>query len=49
MNWSEFLHMGGHGFYIWFSYAAAAIVLSLSIILPLRRNRILKQNIESAK
>jgi heme exporter protein D len=42
MNWAEFLHMGGHGFYIWLSYAAAAIVLGLNIILPLRRYRALK-------
>lgn len=47
MNWGEFLHMGGHGFYIWFSYAAAAIVLGLNVILPLRRNRMLKLDIES--
>lgn len=42
MNWAEFLHMGGHGPYIWFSYAAASIVLGLNIILPLRRYRALK-------
>jgi len=47
MNWSEFLHMGGHGFYIWFSYAAAVVVLGLNVILPLHHNKVLKLNIES--
>ena len=47
MNWGEFLHMGGHGLYIWFSYAAAVIVLGLNVILPLRRFRALKMDNES--
>ena len=47
MNWNEFFHMGGYGFYIWLSYASAAIVLGLNVILPLRRNKVLKLNIES--
>ena len=49
MNWNEFLHMGGYGFYIWCSYAAAAVVLGLNSILPLRRNKKLKHAIESTK
>lgn len=47
MNWGEFLHMGGHGPYIWFSYAAASIVLGLNVILPLRHFRSLKLDNES--
>lgn len=47
MNWSEFLQMGGHGFYIWFSYAAAVVVLGLNVILPLRRFRALKLDNEA--
>lgn len=47
MNWQEFLHMGGHGPYIWYSYAAAAIVLGLNIIIPLRRFRALKLDNET--
>ncbi len=39
MNWGEFLAMGGHGFYIWASYAIAAAVLAFNVLLPLRRRK----------
>lgn len=47
MNWSEFLHMGVHGFYIWLSYAAAIVILGLNVILPLRHFRALKLDNEA--
>ena len=39
MNWSEFLHMGGYGFYVWSSYGLALLVLLLNLYLPLRRRK----------
>lgn len=41
MNWSEFFHMGGYGFYVWSSYALALIVLLVHIIQTKRRHRAL--------
>jgi heme exporter protein D len=39
---SEFFHMGGYAFYVWTSYAVAALVLALNLALPLaRRSRLL--------
>jgi heme exporter protein D len=39
MNWTEFFAMGGYAFYVWSSYAVAAVVLALNVILPLRRRK----------
>lgn len=39
MNWSEFIHMGGYGFYVWSSYGLALLVLLLNLYLPLRRRK----------
>lgn len=39
MNWSAFWNMGGFAFYVWTSYALAALVLMLNIFAPLARRR----------
>ncbi len=39
MNWSEFFAMGGYGAYVWSSYATAAVVLGLNVIVPLGQRR----------
>lgn len=39
MNWSAFWNMGGFAFYVWTSYALAAVVLVLNVVLPLNRKR----------
>ncbi len=39
MNWGEFFAMGGHALYIWASYAGAAVVLVLNVLVPLRRRK----------
>jgi heme exporter protein D len=39
MNWSEFFSMGGYGFYVWTSYAFAALILIFNLYLPLRRHK----------
>lgn len=46
MNWSEFFAMGTYGFYVWTSYAAAAVVLLLNIALPLRRRKTVRRQLE---
>ena len=42
MNWgsfSEFLHMGGYGLYVWGSYGGTVLVLMLEVIFLLRQSR----------
>ncbi|TCS41420.1 heme exporter protein CcmD [Reinekea marinisedimentorum] len=33
-NISEFIAMGGHGLYVWLSYAIAAVVIGYNLISP---------------
>lgn len=35
----DFIHMGGHGFYVWLSYALALVVVVYNIVAPLIRRR----------
>ena len=39
MSLTEFLHMGGYGFYVWTSYALALIVLALNLLMPIWRRK----------
>lgn len=40
---AEFFHMGGYAFYVWTSYAVAAIILIANMVSPmLRKKTILK-------
>lgn len=41
----EFLHMGGYAFYVWSSYAIAALMLALNLWLPVRRWRELRRRL----
>ena len=41
----EFLHMGGYAFYVWSSYAIAALALALNLWLPVRRWRELRRRL----
>lgn len=45
MSFSEFLHMGGYGFYVWTSYGITALVLVVNIVLPWQRHKQLRQQI----
>lgn len=39
---SEFFHMGGYAFYVWMSYAIAAVIMAANLLIPLaRRSRLL--------
>ena len=31
-NFSEFINMGGYGFYVWLSFGAAALILTLLLV-----------------
>ena len=39
MNLTEFLHMGGYGFYVWTSYGIALVVMVVNIIAPARQKK----------
>jgi heme exporter protein D len=45
MSWSEFFAMGQYGFYVWTSYALAAVVLVLNLWLPLRRRNTVRDQL----
>jgi heme exporter protein D len=46
MSWTEFLNMGNYGFYVWTSYALAAIVLALNVLVPLRQRKTVRQRLQ---
>jgi heme exporter protein D len=39
MTLSEFLDMGGYGFYVWTSYGIALVVLVANIVAPMKMRR----------
>ena len=45
MNWSEFFHMGGYGFYVWTSYGIAMAVLLANIVAPIIGDRNLRREL----
>ncbi len=49
MNWSEFLDMGGYGFYVWGSYGAAALLMTLEVLWVRRRRRTIVQRLGRIK
>lgn len=38
-SFSEFIHMGGHGLYVWISYATALLVILFNIVMPMRMRK----------
>ena len=41
---SDFINMGGYGFYVWLSFGAAAVILSLLLIYSIQgHGKIIKQ------
>lgn len=38
-SFSEFLAMGGHGTYVWLSYAIALILIVINLVSPLLRKK----------
>ena len=45
---AEFLHMGGYAFFVWTSYAIAAVVLVVNLIVPVVRRRRIEREIAGA-
>ena len=47
MHWSrisEFLRMGGYGFYVWGSYGAAFLLLGAEVVAVLKRKQAIKRS-----
>ncbi|WP_432697761.1 heme exporter protein CcmD [Marinobacterium sp. YM272] len=43
-SFSEFLSMGGHGLYVWLSYALGLIVILVNLVVPLmERSQLIAQ------
>jgi heme exporter protein D len=38
-SFSEFLSMGGHGLYVWLSYALGLILILINLVGPLRAGK----------
>ncbi len=38
-SFTEFVQMGGHGLYVWISYAAALLVVVFNVVRPLQMRR----------
>jgi heme exporter protein D len=38
-NFSDFFAMGGHGFFVWLSYAVVLAVIIANVVLPLAQRR----------
>lgn len=44
MSFQEFIHMGGYGFYIWTSYAAATVIfIGLYVSVKMQNKKLVKQ------
>ncbi len=52
MHWnsfSDFIHMGGYGLYVWGSYGAALVVMLIEPVLAVQRRRRALAQIESGE
>ena len=38
-NFSDFIAMGGHGFYVWLSYAIALVVIVVNVVGPIMQKK----------
>lgn len=38
-SFSEFLSMGGHGLYVWLSYALGLVIILVNLVAPLRAGK----------
>jgi heme exporter protein D len=43
MKWSEFISMGGYGFYVWGSYLTTLILLGGEVVLLMKRRKNLRK------
>jgi len=47
-SWEAFLHMGGHGGYVWSAYLLSVLVVGLVLGLPWLRGRLLLKQLRRA-
>ncbi len=47
MSWGEFFYMGGYWPYVWASYGIAAVVLTLNIVVAIRRARTVRKRLSA--
>lgn len=45
-SFSAALHMDGHGMYVWTAYLIAAVVISMVLIVPKRREKLFLQRLQ---
>jgi len=43
-SWSEFVSMGGYGFYVWGSYAVTFVLLAIEVVMVIKRKRATTRN-----
>ncbi len=43
---TEFLHMGGYGFFVWSCFGISAVVLIFNVVMPLVRHKQIKREIK---
>ncbi|WP_067865018.1 heme exporter protein CcmD [Neptuniibacter marinus] len=44
-SFSDFIAMGGHGFYVWLSYAIALVVVVINIVNPALQKKKIVSNL----
>ena len=50
MSFSEFLAMGGYGFYVWTSYGLTLFVLLLNVVIPvMQRQQFFRQSLRQKR
>ena len=50
MSWSDFISMGGYGFYVWMSFGMAALLIAAEIVYTKRqREQVLRRLQRMAK
>ena len=50
MSFSDFLAMGGYGFYVWTSYGLTLFVLLLNVVIPvMQRKQFFRQSLRQKR
>lgn len=42
-SFADFINMGGHGLYVWLCYGLGLLVITLSVLVPLKQGQILRR------
>lgn len=46
-SWSEFVAMGGYGFFVWLAFGVSVLAMALILIDSVRQRRVLKDKLNS--